>query len=75
MWLLQKKGHLARVCRAKRRAQEISMPSQNTHKNMFVTEELKQDGTDCMYEMFTLEDQSNEPTQIIDVPVDMVLNT
>ena len=75
----RKKGHLARVCRAKRRAQETSMPSQNTRKNMFVTEELKQDETDRTFEMFTLEDQSNEPTQmqvlLNDVPVDMVLDT
>ena len=34
------------------------MPSQNTRKKMFVTEELKQDETDRTYEMFTLEDQS-----------------
>ena len=33
------------------------MPSQNTRKKMFVTEELKQDETDRTYEMFTLEDQ------------------
>ena len=75
----RKKGHLARVCRAKRRAQETSMPSQNTRKNMFVTEELTQDETDRTYEMFTLEDQSNEPTRmqvlLNDVPVDMVLDT
>ena len=75
----RKKGHLARVCRAKRRAQETSMPSQNTRKNMLVTEELTQDETDCTYEMFTLEDQSNEPTQIQvllnDIPMDMVLDT
>ena len=55
------------------------MPSQNTHKNMFVTEELKQDKTGHTYEMFTLEDQPNEPTQmqvlLNDVPVDMVLDT
>ena len=75
----RKKGHLARVCRAKRRTLEMSMPSQNTRKNMFVTGELKQDETDRMYEMFTLEDQSNEPTrmQVLpnDVPVDIVLDT
>ena len=75
----RKKGHLARVCRAKRRAQETSMQSQNTRKNMFVTEELKRDETDRTYEMFTLEDQSNEPTRmqvlLNDVPVDMVLDT
>ena len=75
----RKKGHLARVCRAKRRAQETSMPSQNTRKNMFVTEEVTQDETDRTYEMFTLEDQSNEPTRmqvlLNDVPVDMVLDT
>ena len=75
----RKKGHLARVCRAKRRAQETSMTSQNTRKNMFVTEELKRDETDRTYEMFTLEDQSNEPTRmqvlLNDVPVDMVLDT
>ena len=74
----RKKGHLARVCRAKRRAQETSMQSQNTRKNMFVTEELKRDETDRTYEMFTLEDQSNEPTRmqvlLNDVPVDMVLD-
>ena len=55
------------------------MPSQNTRKNMFVTEELTQDETDRTYEMFTLEDQSNEPTRmqvlLNDVPVDMVLDT
>ena len=55
------------------------MPSQNTRKNMFVTEEMTQDGTVRTYEMFTLEDRSNEPTQmqvlLNDVPVDMVLDT
>ena len=55
------------------------MPSQNTSKNMFVTEELTQDKTDRIYEMFTLEDQSNKPTRmqvlLNDVPVDMVLDT
>ena len=75
----RKKDHLARVCRAKRRAQETSMPSQNARKNMFVTEELTQDETDRTYEMLTLEDQSNEPTRmqvlLNDVPVDMVLDT
>ena len=75
----RKKGHLACVCRAKRRAQETSMPSQNTRKNMFVTEELTQDETDHTYKMFTLEDQSNEPTRIQvllnDIPVDVVLHT
>ena len=73
-----RKGHLARVCRAKR-AQETSMPSQNTRKNMFVTEELTHDETDRTYEIFTLEDQSNEPTRmqvlLNNVPVDMVLDT
>ena len=38
-----------------------------------------QDETDRMYEMFTLEDQSNEPTRmqvlLNDVPVVMVLDT
>ena len=67
------------VCRAKRRAQETSMPSQNTRKNTFVTEELTQDEADRTYEMFTLEDQSNELTRmqvlLNDVPVvDMVLD-
>ena len=65
--------------RAKKRAQETSMPSQNTRKNMFVTEELAQDETDLTYEIFTLEDQSNESTRmqvlLNDVPVDMVLDT
>jgi len=55
------------------------MPSQNTRKNMFVTEELAQDETDLTYEIFTLEDQSNESTRmqvlLNDVPVDMVLDT
>ena len=40
------------------------MLSQNTRKNIFVTEELKQDETDRTYEMFTLEDQSNKLTQM-----------
>ena len=31
---------------------------------MFVTKELTQDETDGTYEMFTKEDQSNEPTQM-----------
>ena len=35
------------------------MPSQNTRKNMFVSEELTLDETD---HLFTLEDQSNELT-------------
>ena len=48
-------------------------------KNMFVTKELTQDEMDRTYEMFTLEDQSNGPTQmrvhLNNVPVDMVLDT
>ena len=77
--LCRKKGHLARVCRAKRRANETSILSQNTRKNMLVTKELTQDETDHTYKMFTLEDQSNKPNrmQVLqnDVPVDMVLDT
>ena len=46
---------------------------------MFVTEELTQGEMDRMYEMFTLGDQSYEPTRmqvlLYDVPVDMVLDT
>ena len=54
------------------------MPSQNTRKNMFVTKEVTQDKMDCTYQIFTLEDQSNEPTRmqvlLNNVPMDMVLD-
>ncbi len=74
----KKKGHLARVCRAKKKAQETSKQTHFTRKNFFVTEAMPQDDDD-VYEMFTIEDQSNEPTRVKillnGLPVDMVVDT
>ena len=72
----KKKGHLARVCRAKKKAQEESRHQQQPpQRNMFIN------NTDesATYDMFTLGDQTNEATHLKvllnDCPVEMIMDT
>ena len=69
----KKKGHLARVCRARKSKSDVK-----PKENLFVSDaaEEQQDGT---YDLYTIHDQANEPTRLKvflnDVPVDMIMDT
>ena len=72
----KKKGHLARVCRSKKRhedeTKETKKPPQK--KNLFVSED-----TEGVYDLYTIRDETDEPTRLTvylnEFPIEMILDT
>ena len=76
----KKSGHLEKVCIAKKKAlgsssAQASAKPGHTQKNWY----MEHEGTAPEYDMFNLQDQSNEPTQLEiflnELPVSMIMDT